>query len=157
MDAPLDVALTSYSYAVGVTPPQSSYASAQGYYTVVGAGLAPDGNAIETHTIFLQPQRYGELWNVASVSVQSVVVGAQPNAPVETPIAICYLGVVSPSTAIGGTSNASNDQAYPNAQVRSGVPFIVQFTNVSKPAVGTPTGATGIVYCAVQLGGTTSR
>jgi hypothetical protein len=142
----------------GVTPP-SPFDAQNTFYlsaTVNGPPIVPTGKngagvmqtpgTNSTHTIYLQPQRYGETWTVDRVIIQN-------SSQIKVPSCSIYRGVVSPVAMIDNTANGiyNVDDLNSSVTLNAGEPLIVQFVGCDPP---TPT---SFVTSTVYLGGETNR
>jgi hypothetical protein len=143
----------------GVTPP-SPFNSQSTFYLSASPGGAPivpthpgSGAGVmftpgtsATHTIFAQPQRYGETWTVDRVIIQN-------SSQIKVPTCSIYYGVVSLGALVDTTPNGTfnTDDLNSPLTVVSGMPVIVQFVGCDPPTVAL--GVTSTVY----LGGDTNR
>lgn len=142
----------------GVTPP-SPFDAANTFYLSASNGGPPivpsDNNGAgvlftpatnATHTIFMQPQRYGESWVVDRVTIQN-------SSQIKVPSCSIYRGVVSLAALVDSTSNGifNTDDLNSPLDLHAGEPIIIQFVGCDPP---TPT---SYVTSTVYLGGSTNR
>lgn len=138
--SPFDSQNTFYLSATPGGPPISSVLGKNG----AGVMFTPATNA--THTIYMQPQRYGESWTVDRVIVQN-------SSQIKVPSCSIYRGVVSPVAMIDNTANGiyNVDDLNSPLTLNAGEPIIIQFTGCDPP---TPS---SYVTSTVYLGGDTNR
>jgi hypothetical protein len=143
----------------GVTPPSPFNSQSTFYLSLTpggnpivpthpgsGAGIMETPISSSTHTIYMQPQRYGETWTVDRVTIQN-------SSQIKVPQAAIYRGVISPVALIDSTSNGiyNTDDLNSPITLNAGEPLIVQFTGCDLPT------AQSYVTSTVYLGGDTSR
>jgi hypothetical protein len=111
-----------------------------------GAGIMFTTATNATHTIFMQPQRYGESWTVDRVTVQNT-------SQIKVPAVSVYRGVVSLSTLIDSSPNGifNTDDLNSPLTLSAGEPIVIQWTGCDPP---TPT---SFVASTAYLGGEISR
>lgn len=138
-------------FVVSVGSSTTFQVSATAGGTAITTGSSGSGTYISsltgmTHTLYLQPQRFGETWTVQRVTVQS-------NSLTLVPTASIYKSVISPSALIDQTQNGQQDTDDLNSPLilLSGETAIIQFTMVDPPTPNAP------ALCTVWLGGETAR
>lgn len=143
----------------GVTPPapfnsQSTFylAATPGGNPIVpthpgqGAGVMITPTTRSTHTLSMQPQRFGELWQVQRVIIQN-------SSQINVPTCSVYRGVVSPVALVDSTPSGQynvDDLTNP-ITLNAGEPLIIQFVGCDLPT------AQSYVTSTVYLGGETNR
>jgi hypothetical protein len=150
------VDLTNFT---GVTPPSPFNSQSTFYLSATpggnpivpvnpgqGAGVMETPAASSTHTIFMQPQRYGEQWTVERVIIQN-------SSQIKTPSCSIYRGVISPVAMIDNTANGAYnvDDLNSPLTLNAGEPIIIQFVGCDLPT------AQSYVTSTVYLGGETNR
>lgn len=121
----------------------------------VGTGIVPTNNAAgvmftpgtnHTHTISMQPQRYGETWTVDRIIIQN-------SSQIKVPSCTIYRGAISLAAMVDTTPNGifNTDDLNSPITVTAGEPVIIQFVGCDPPTASSP------VYSTVYLTGVTNR
>lgn len=143
------VGTTYYVDDSGVTDPANTFflSAAPGSGIAIvptdnnGAGVMFTPNTNATHTIYMQPQRYGESWTVTRVIIQNT-------SQIKVPTCSIYRGVVALSSLIDTTANGifNSDDLNSALTVNQGEPIIIQWTGCDPPTASSPVQSTAYLY-----------
>lgn len=141
------------SLTQGGTPVTLTANGAASYISVFNQS----GFAGATHTAYLQPQRFGEVWTVERVTTQAIYTSSSGQrvtlGGVLMPTISIYHGIISASTLIDQTQNGmqDTDDLSSPLTLTNGQNIIIQWQNVQVTVNPANT------RCWVWLGGETNR